>query len=263
MKDSATTGDPSLDGVQEFLPRGARRPAHGPGRESWAPGGSMLRQVSDGFVWARQLPERAPVSICLPAYAGRVVVRTYDADQCWYDDVPGSGRWVMEWTVLSRHETHSSELCGPVYPGDCVVYRSPTTDPQAAVWFPQRVIDVATSRTSDEQAVLTLRDRHATPQAISATGFASALNRPLTGTIRRWALEPFDLNVDCERCGNRGAPLRYEVAHSRYITPANDDHAGAEEFPVYSCRVCRAEWRIGEQGELEFLDNYEAPLPGL
>ena len=209
------------------------------------------RVVSDALRWAQSLPANAPASICLPSF-GRVLVRTYDTTTCTFDPVPGSDRWVIETAAVPVAPSSTRGLTGPVLPGDCLIYIGTSeADDEDVVWFPQRVLDVVvTART---QIVVTLGDLTVRDEGVDPSAFAPVLHAPLTGTIRRWALESFGLNVDCEQCGARGRPIVYGLPSSRpsphvvlggCLVEAGD--------PRYACDACGAAWRVGNDGSLEF-----------
>ena len=209
------------------------------------------RVLSESLRWAQDLPANAPTSICLPSF-GRVVVRTFDAYACTYHPVPSSDRWVIETTSLPTAPSSTRGLCGPVIPGDCVIYiGSSESDEEPVVWFPQRVLDVVV--TGETQVVFTLGDLTVRDEAVDPVGFAPVLHAPLRGDIRRWALESFGLNVDCERCGARGRRISYGLPSGHpgphvilggcLVDPGNPD---------YGCEFCGAEWRVHDNGRLEF-----------
>lgn len=218
------------------------------------------RLIGEALRWAGSLPAQAPESICLPAFA-RVLVRTYDAGNCTYDPVRGSDRWVIETTVLPLAESSTRGLTGPVHPGDCLIYIGTSEgDTEPVVWFPQRVFDVVlTERT---QVVITLGDLRVRSEGVDPAGFAPVLHAPLTGNIRRWALESFGLNVDCENCGSRGRHISYGLPSGN---PGPHEVLGGclvEAWnPDYVCGACNATWRVLVDGQLEFTHR-EPPLWG-
>ena len=125
---------------------------------------------------------------------------------------------------------------------------------------PQRVFDVVlTERT---QVVITLGDLRVRSEGVDPAGFAPVLHAPLTGNIRRWALESFGLNVDCENCGSRGRHISYGLPSGN---PGPHEVLGGclvEAWnPDYVCGACNATWRVLVDGQLEFTHR-EPPLWG-
>lgn len=233
----------------------ARQGSSGKGAPAGAP-----QIVGQWLTWAKSLPSQAPDSICLPAYGGRVIARTYDTHKCTYDAVPGSDRWVIETADLPIASTSTNGLGGVVYPGDCIIYIGTSSeDPMPVVWFPQRVLDVVV--TGSRQTVVTLGDLTVRQEGIEPAEFAPVLHAPLTGTIRRWALEPFGLNVDCERCGARGNRIMYGLPAG---PPGPHDVIGGcivdAANPDYTCRSCGAAWRITDDGHIEFTNPGQPSL---
>lgn len=227
-------------------------------RRSQARDGQVDQRVlSESLRWAQDLPANAPTSICLPSF-GRVVVRTFEADACTYHPVPGSDRWVIETTSLPTATSSTQGLCGPVHPGDCVIYIGTSErDEEPVVWFPQRVLDVV--RTPETQVVFTLGDLTVRDQAVDSVGFAPVLHAPLRGDIRRWALESFGLNVDCERCGARGRRITYGFP-SAYPSPhvLLGGCMIGDGDPDYACESCGSVWRVLDDGRLDLTQGLAA-----
>lgn len=215
---------------------------------------------ADIRAWIEPIPETAPVSWCLPAYGGRVVVRGYDTYRSRLGPFPGSSRWMVDSTFVPLTSSLSDRTEGPhgnVFPGDCVIFfGSDSGRPEAHLWYPQRVIHTETN-SSGWQQVWAIRDTSELPetQTDRATTELPGWMRtsdPLRGPGRRKALELFGLNVDCPACGGRGKPILYGMPAGppgpHIAIGGCDMH---RDNPTYSCR-CGAHWRVERNGAVVF-----------
>lgn len=239
------------------------------GRRRPAPRGTA-DAVAKWLEWAAELPSGAPVSICLPAYAGRVVVRTYEPYTCEFVELPRSDRWAIETALvpLTADVAAGHSEFGPVHPGDAVVYVGQSDgETEDAAWFPQRVLATEPSIRPGFQHVITLADLTVRDDGFSASGrwragwfddvdlsslFIGGFgSEPLAGATRRLVLELFDLNVDCAHCGARGDRIMWGMPAG---PPGPHDIVGgcvvSAGDPQYACRSCGAEWRVSAGGEL-------------
>lgn len=242
-------------------------PEHSPTRRRDA---GVADQVAIWLAWAAELPAQAPQSICLPAYAGRVVVRTYEPYSCEFVAVPGHDRWAIETALvpLAADVAAGHSEFGPVHPGDAVVYVGQTdVEPRDWAWFPQRVLEAGPSIRPGFQRVVTLADLTVRDDGFTASGRWSdswfddadltALfdggfgSEPLHGASRRVVLDQFGLNVDCECCGARGNRIMWGMPAE---PPGPHEIVGgcivSADDPQYACRSCEAQWRVSATGEL-------------
>ena len=207
--------------------------------------------------WIEPVLEGAPVSWCLPAYGGRVVVRGYDTYRSDLAPMAGSSRWMVDCTFvpLTAQVANGSGPHGTVFPGDCVIFFGGDSErPEAHLWYPQRVIHTETGRTG-WQKVWAVRDTSEVPESLTERQ-SGALPRwmrttkPLHGEDRRRALEMFWLNVDCPVCGARGRPIMYGMPPG---PPGPHVAVGGctvdADNPDYACH-CGARWRVRRDGEV-------------
>lgn len=208
--------------------------------------------------WIESIPEAAPVSWCLPAYGGRVVVRGYDTYRSDLSPLSGSSRWMLDSTFVPLTVPMSERADGPhgtVFPGDCVIFFGGDSErPESHLWYPQRVIHTEAGR-SGWQRVWAIRDTSEVPESLTDRSSTALprwmrISQPLHGDRRRMALELFGLNVDCPVCGARGRPIMYgmppgppgpHIAIGGCLVDADN--------PSCSCH-CGAHWRIGHDGDV-------------
>lgn len=206
--------------------------------------------------WCEAIPEKAPTSMCLPAWGGRVVVRGYDTALSSFAPVSTSIRWIIETTMVPLEDRPDVEgPGGVVFPGDCIVFFGTGTsaeEREPELWHPQRVLRVE-SLAHGWQRVWTLADASVRdePAYLHHTELPKEIfvGTALQGNWRDFVLDSFQLAIECFECGGYGKPVVYGLVDEESDNPhviAGGTHANADD-PGYQC-ACGAQWRINADG---------------
>lgn len=213
--------------------------------------------------WIEQPPETAPPWWCLTGPGSRIVVRDYELHSTKWVPILGSERWSVLSTSVPM-SAEAAEACGgdlgPIYPGDCVIFRARELHDEWGPILPVRVLHVP-EPVDGWCSVLSLYDNNLDRRFIDSPEYDeynfsvwSVRDRvsyfgPLRGDKRREILNNIHLAVECPVCGDMGRVLLDESTAAS-LAP----HAGVNALVLpaashaYDCPTCGSIWAVGASG---------------